>query len=99
MVYERGAALKQIPNKFGVSAHGNSIHAVVEYFEDVAKDVIPGMEVPEHSSGLRARGRPQDDCRQVFAAAHGNLRAMLSRRFGSAARGTSFGPRLCFGVA
>merc|ERR1712183_1120286 len=29
-----------------VAAHGNSIRAIVKYIEDIADDVIPGLEIP-----------------------------------------------------
>merc|ERR1712086_481865 len=29
-----------------VAAHGNSIRAIVKYLEDIADDVIPGLEIP-----------------------------------------------------
>ena len=36
---------KPIPNDF-VWAHGDSIRAIVKYLEDIAVDVIPGLEIP-----------------------------------------------------
>ena len=46
MVYELDADFTPIPNEFFVAAHGISIRAIVEYLEDTAGDVIPGLEIP-----------------------------------------------------
>ena len=49
LVYELDADLKPTPNEIFVAAHGNSIRAIVKYLEDIADDVIPGLEIPRYS--------------------------------------------------
>ena len=54
-------------------AHGNSIHATVEYLEDIVGDVIPGLEIPVANPlvyGLDDDLKPIPN--EVFDAAHGN---------------------------
>ena len=46
LIYEVDADLKPTPRELFVAAHGNSIRAIIKYFEDSPSDVIPGLEIP-----------------------------------------------------
>ena len=57
--YELDADLKPFPMIF-IAAYGNSIRAFVTYREDIANEIIPGLEIPMgHSIGLQVRCRSQ----------------------------------------